>query len=840
MFASDPAFAQATSRTVFEWGRIESNADWLLPLAVAAAVACFARYMIRRDARELSPRMGWLFTALRLAAIACLLAIYLEPQWRAEREEARNSRAVLLVDTSSSMGMADERSPFAPDASSRLEHVIAALRTSEFVERLRAVHDVLVLGFDEDLRRVASFDKLEDPSTSTAAAIDWHDALAPKGMETRLGQVLRQAIQGEAGAPVSGIGVLSDGGQNAGIPVEVAVAAAREAKVPIFAVGVGSTRGPTNVRVHQLEVPPQAHPGDPYTVTGLIQAEGLAGESATVEWLVRPSDEGAASLPASGVVVHREEIVLGSDGEVVPVKFELTPTETGRRMIGLRVQAPQADSDPSDDFQEEEVEIVDRQIRVLLLAGGPTREYRFLRSLLFRDRSTTLDVLLQSGPPGISQEADRILDAFPVDRGEMFAYDCLVAFDPDWQTLTQEQVDLLESWVADQGGGLIVIAGPVHAGEAIAGWIENEGMAKVRALYPVEFERHRSVFETTDDVSSEPWPLDFTREGLEAGFLQLGDSAVASRQAWAEMGGVFRFFPVEGPKPGAKVLAHFSDPEAARGGRPPVYMAEQFYGSGRVFYLGSGEMWRLRRADEGHFERLYTRLIGYVSQGRLLRQSSRGALMVGRDRSVLGDTVEIRARLTNAQFEPLVVSGVTANVFAPEGGVETLTLSPDPNRAGMYAGHLAVLREGTYRLEVPIPESDEQLVRRIKVQLPDLERRSSRRNDKLLSQVARATGGVYYPSLEAAFDPEAADPLVERFKDRSKTIIQTAGLDPPSLRWLVGQTMPRLAAQRWFAWLVDESWLARLAAKSLLWWLMVATCGFLCVEWLIRRLANLA
>jgi hypothetical protein len=221
-------------------------------------------------------------------------------------------------------------------------------------------------------------------------------------------------------------------------------------------------------------------------------------------------------------------------------------------------------------------------------------------------------------------------------------------------------------------------------------------------------------------------------------------------------------------------------------------------------------MWRLRRLDETYFERFYTRLIRHVSQGRLLRQSSRGVLMVGQDRYVLGKTVPVRAALTNAQLAPLEVPAVALEVFLPDGSAQTVTLRADPSRAGMYAGQLTVLQEGVYRLELPVPESgDERITRRVQVALPDLERQRPQRNGQLLARIAEGSGGRYYDSLEAALGDGAADPLPGRLRDRTKTIILTAGAD---LLW-------------------EETWLR---------WLMYVLCSLLCLEWLIRRLLKLA
>ena len=226
----------------------------------------------------------------------------------------------------------------------------------------------------------------------------------------------------------------------------------------------------------------------------------------------------------------------------------------------------------------------------------------------------------------------------------------------------------------------------------------------------------------------------------------------------------------------------------------------------------------------------------------MLRESSRGALMVDQDRYTLGSTVQIRVRLTNAQFEPLDAPSVTFNVARPDGTSQQVALRADPERAGMFAGQLTVLGEGTYRLEVPVPESDDEcLRRRIKVSLPDLERQTPQRNDPLLSRIALATGGAYYEELEAALGGDATDPLVGRLKDRTKTVIQTGTADPPSLRWLLRRRLPEgLWQQEWFSWLANDTWVRKLLDQTLVWWLMIVLCGLLCCEWLIRRLSKLA
>lgn len=828
MMAHGLLLAQASTRVTFEWGRIQSNTDWLLPIAATLLILLFVRAMYLRDAEELPKPTGLVLTALRSAVFLGLLVLFLQPQWRTERETTRNSRAVLLVDTSSSMGISDENSS-TTHGESRSQCIAKALAQSDFLQSLRKAHDVVVLKFDEELGRIVSLDKLppatapvastqavvaqpETPKRPPESRIDWDKSLAPTGKETRLGQALRQLLYEERNSPLSGIIVVSDGGQNAGVNPEVAIALAQEAKIPLYTIGLGSDELPTNVRVYKVEALPRAYPGDPFSITGLIQAQDpskrLAGKPVTVQLFMRkPEDKGE---PGSGALVDSQQVILGGDGESVPVKFELTPQETGRQILCLRVEPPAGDRELQDNFREAEVEVVDRKDHVLLLAGGPTREYGFLRPLLYRDKSMVIDVLLQTAQPGISQEANKILDTFPSTREELFSYDCIVAFDPNWKMLSQEQIDLLESWVAEQAGGLVVVAGPVYMGEAVNGWVQDPAMAKLRGLYPVEFQRRVSILESTVAWNKEPWPLNFTREGLEAQFLWLADTETANQQAWADFPGVYSCYPVRGPKSAATVLARFSDPKSGQSGSGEIYFAEQFYGSGRVFYLGSGELWRLRRADESYFERLYTRLIRHVAQGRLLRQSSRGLLMVGQDQYQVGGTVEIRAQLTNAQLAPLAAPSVPLQVFHPNGKMQTITLRPDPSRVGTFAGQFTALDEGDYRLELLVPESsDERLTRRVQVSMPDLERQNPQRNAKLLARLADGSQGRYYAELEAAIGPRAKDPLVDQLKDRTKTVVITAAPNP----------------------LWEQTWMQ---------WLMYTLAGLLFLEWTVRRLFKLA
>jgi hypothetical protein len=307
--------------------------------------------------------------------------------------------------------------------------------------------------------------------------------------------------------------------------------------------------------------------------------------------------------------------------------------------------------------------------------------------------------------------------------------------------------------------------------------------------------------------------VQFSREGQEAEFLWLDTNAAASQHNWADFKGVYGYYRVKGKKAGATIYARFADPDS-EGAAPDdtkTFMAGQLYGSGRVFYLGSGEMWRLRALDEHYFEQFYTKLLRHVTQGRLLRGSRRGNLAVDRDTYLLGSTIEVDARLTDVQHQPLAAPKVTAEVRPQDGPAFQVPLMADAARRGSFHGQFPALVQGVYRISLPIPDSTEEpLTRQVTVKVPDLERLNPERNDALLNEIANGTKGKYYIGVPAARGDDSRLPaLASQLKDQSRMTPKSGDIDKP---W-------------------QKLWMT---------WLLCGICGVLCLEWLIRRLSRLA
>ncbi len=657
------------------------------------------------------------------------------------------------------------------------------------------------------------------------AATNWDQELTPRGTSTQLGGAIQSIVNTSRGSAMAGIVVITDGRNNDGPAPRRAIAAANDANIPVYVIGMGSNRAPRNARISDLQVPQRVFPGDKFRVKAVIQSFGMAGESARVQ-LLSSEDQNTANPRLE----DERTLQLAEDGEAVSLEFEISEQEEGRRRYTVQVVPPADDLDAADNARSASVEILLRRSRVLLIAGGPTRDYQFLRNQLYRDENVQLDVWLQMARPGADQEADELLFEFPASAEDLSEYDCIVAFDPDWRKLSLEQTRWLERWVSEKAGGLIVIAGPVFTPQWTRRARGEEAIDLIRALYPVSFYSQGSaVLKLGRFGSEQPFPLKFSREGRTAEHLWLGDSSAESAANWEQFAGVYGYYAVNEPKAGADILAWFSDPATAIEDRLPIYLASHFYGAGRVMFQASGEIWRLRDVDVQSFQDYYMNLIRWASQGRLLRDSSRGVLLVDRNRCWVGDQVVLRAILRDAADQPLMARQVIASVKRPDGVARQIELVniQDAARPGSFSGQFPTAAEGDY--EISLPLSDGGVLRStVRATIPDLEKVNPQRDDALLQEVADRTGGQYFfdvrtggkaTTVESGGQDDVAQP-------KDMTLPGAAGL--ASVIGVVDQ-------ESWLPGSPDENFARKFSAWLLGWLTLV-----LCTEWVVRRLHKLA
>lgn len=806
-----------------EYDLPETPVEWMVCLGALSLLLILGVRVYLRDTAELNRFWRYFLLLLRLSVLAGLVAVALNPQERTQKLAYRPSQVAVLVDRSLSMKFPEKQvgpndsaeesgsASSTDDARSRADAVAELLGQSGMLEELRKNHAVSVYSFDSALNGPHAALRSQDPrailksatapstdgeATSAEETIDWDQIVEPIGLETRLGESLLELIRSISGNSLSGIVVVTDGASNSGIDPGKAVEAAKELKARLITVGVGSTRQPVNIQIASVQAPSDVHVGDAFEIAAFVQAQGLAGQNAIVELLGRP-EESEADASKLGT----KEIVLADDGLPVRVSFEQLENVAGTWEYFIRVRSDQKiiELSEGDNERRKSISVVDRKTRVLVIAGGPMRDYQFVRNMLYRHSAIQTDVWLQTADAAgaVSQEANKILTSFPASKEELFDYDVIVGFDPDWNRLSPEQINLVSEWVFAQAGGLVVVAGDVYSSSVAS----DAKLEKIRELYPIVLNRFVSDSGGSRTVI-QSWPFEFTREGREAGFLQITDEQVSSAEVWKEFQGVYSAYPTSGAKAGATVYAYFSDPRTQSASGLPVLLASQYYGAGRVIYLGSPEMWRMRSIDEVYYDRFWTKSIREAGQARLKRGNNRGTLLLERNQFVLGQTVRVRAQLTDPQFDPLMAESVLAEIFDPNGRpmIPPVRLQRESNRDGQFVGSFRVSSPGVWRIDVPIPQSGDQLSEKIDVVLPNLETDNARQNAQLLRLIAEDTGGAYFPLSESAAE------------------------------------VPKRLPNRGEEFQIDQQ-------LKTLWdreWLMYLLIGLLSVEWLTRKLLKLA
>lgn len=775
------------SATRFEFGLFEQSTAWWLGVVVVFGVgSAVCIWLYRRDTRQLPWAPALLLYFLRGVFLASLAFLALDPRSREVVARRRPSRVVVLADRSLSMSLAEQ--PTAVETGlTRAQRLSQLLTQSPLWQKLRTTHELAVYGFGEGSDLLARLPMQpagdEAPNGATSAALAGLD-LEPKQRETRLFESLMTTLRREE--LVAAMVVLSDGRSTVGQEANTVASTFQQKQIPIHTVQIGDDRPIPNARVVSLAAPSRVFLGDRFALTATLQLTGMAPAAVTVLLEIATRD---GEKPAT---FAESRTIQAGEGKF-DVVFEPTLKQIGSGRATVKISALKNETRIEDNIASVPIEVMDRKTKTLLISSGPGKDYQFLRSLLYRDKSVVSSVLLQSAREDIAQDAEKVLRNFPLKREELFAYDVILAIDVDWQAIPVAGRSLLAEWVGRQAGGLIVVAGPAHTSRLA----RDESLAEIRELYPVLL--RETIASELESLSQEPWPIALGSEGRLFEPVQLESETLANERRW-QNAGFHSAYPIDRRKPGASVLLEFGDPRRRLGGERLPWMVRQYFGAGRVFYLASAETWRLRRQGERVFDQFWTRLVRNCAQPRFLRGANRGELIIESEQVSLGSTVSVSARLLDEQYRPLESNrSLPLVVTDPTGSTTEISLRGQSETPGVFSGSFPARKVGETRLQLLAPGSDQILERRIQVEAPKAEFENLTADRATLALLASSTGGVLVK-------PADLESLAEHIPDRAE---QTTVVSDPQSLW-------------------DRTWL--------LW----TALGALVCEWSLRKLHRLA
>lgn len=724
--------------------------------------------------------------------------------------------------------------------------------------------------------------------------------------DTNVGEALLGVINRERQNMLQGVIVFSDGRSTRYSDQtfqEVHTRAARD-KIPIFTVGIGEHREPVNIRVANVLIPDRVRPDDRFPIRVEVEGEGLADREVPVTLrLWKPKVDFRKEKPSYETTRTAR---FGHEGTPPRLQVEF-PIEASQLPVELR----QAGAPGKPEMEEGEwhaiagvprdkrevfvgkehvsepasVNVVKKPLRVLLFGNAATRDFQFARTLFVRETDrgrAVLSVCLQRAKPGIVQDVppERMLSRFPGalrapgERGEdrydnLAEYDLVIAFDPDWTEVLPEQLANLERWV-EAGGGLIVVAGPIYTYQLT----RSTNYEKVRPLvelFPVVLDDSRvQGVGGMDQPTTEPHRLKFLGATAEMEFLKLDEDKAEALAGWEEfftgkppaeakdapvVRGFFSYYPVKDKKPNATVIATFAGSGIGSGADQPCLVAAPFK-RGKVVYLGSGEVWRLRQYREAYHERFWTKLARYASAGSLGGQRNPGELLAGQFGQA-NRYFPVDAKLLGPDLQPLppterprVKIKGPAGVTVPDLELQARGGQPS-DWGGYFTGRFLPPAAGTYELRLTVPGTLDVLTRKVVVREsnPELDnlqpdfaqlRQVSSEASDVLARMNEEERARVRAELERTNRSASAESKTVAEEDRDKLRLffdlKSAALIPDCM--VTATKLQKSRGKTEDCW--DAGFLVRQDPPQKVSYALLGLVGLLSLEWLIRKLLKLA
>ena len=117
--------------------------------------------------------------------------------------------------------------------------------------------------------------------------------------------------------------------------------------------------------------------------------------------------------------------------------------------------------------------------RLLVVEGAPGYEHTFLKRALSDDPGLEIDAVVRKGQNDDGRDtfyvqADpsrmaALSSGYPFKRSELFAYDGVIFGNIEADFFTREQLELTSDFIAERGGGLLVLGGRSFDRQGLAG-----------------------------------------------------------------------------------------------------------------------------------------------------------------------------------------------------------------------------------------------------------------------------------------------------------------------------------------------------------------------------------
>ncbi len=569
--------------------------------------------------------------------------------------------------------------------------------------------------------------------------------LVANGRGTDLWQGLRELLSNTG--RLSAIVLASDGQHNGSEdPLELAYKA-KDLGIPIFTIGVGDPSRPKNLSVTQLYVRDRVPVNEPFEIEAAMYVEDFDGGSVEVDLLEHPIAEDGSQQP--GVPIASKTLEVPEGGGRLRANFEHISRQPGTYRYSVRIAEAEGESSLQDNVSTSgEVEIADQKVKVLLIAGGPSWEYRMLQRLFQRDRNIILTGWLQTMDTDRPQEGNERISELPQTLEELGQYNVIIMIDPDPAQFSEAWVENLKRFCRVKAGGLFYMAGPQHTNM----FMTLNRLSGMREILPVRFgdEEYIDTQQILASTSqSRPGSMLTANHNLGHPIMSFVNEYEENLRLWGLMTSeIFWSFPTLSAKPTAQILMERGGDFVNEEGKQPLLVTGR-YGRGNVVYMGFNGTWRWRRHGlrAEYFDRFWIQLVNYLVETRSLQGQRRGVVDTDRNEYELGEKVTLSATVLNERMEEMELPVIPARILSADGRVRDLELKLLPGLKGQYEASFVAQSTGTFKLRVALEGVDgETGIEPVSfvVKPPSVESRAYWLDEKRLRDIADASGGQFF------------------------------------------------------------------------------------------------
>ncbi|MCZ7648035.1 MAG: hypothetical protein M5U26_22710 [Planctomycetota bacterium] len=772
-------------RVSLHWANLETKFHVLLFLLAGAAAAYGVWWFYKREPDYCPNKRRKILAALRSAGLFLLLVILAGPVLRIVKSGVAKSKVVVLADVSKSMTRVDKyvserdqlvvahtlgltklnETGIPPEAQEKLTTtdrmtLVRGLLENPEIDLLAKLQDEYDVEFCT-FARAADTARLGGDGKLDASVLEGIEA---DGMVTEIGGALRATVNRLKGQPLTGIVLLTDGGNN---KPEDPVLVAGDIGVRVFPVGFGVPEA-KDIAVSYIQMESKVFIDDPAPIYVHLKHNGFGGEQCQI--VVTMDGEEQARTPVS---LHD----AGEQTEVVRIK----PKKAGK--FAVKVEAPvlEGDSEPGNNLKEKEIEVIDDKIKVLILESEPRWEFRFLKTALLRDKRLDCKVLLRVPDlADLARAGSSFIKSFPT-REELFEYDAIVFGNmPNDGFWTEQDLEMIREFVNNEGGGIWFIAGKNH-------FPDSYKESKLEPLIPVDFETNPEV--TLDQELHNPilegYRVILTPEGRTDPLMRLEVGGENARddpaELWDFMPELYWCHRATRPKLGARVLlvqgGEGNDRAVGRDGPTPLFVSSMV-GRGRVLYGAIDELWRMRFPPElgpAALERFYGHAVQHIGLAHCVGGTARIQIDTDQEEYAVGDKVKVTARvLSKATYAPSGAEklAAVATDLENEANVAPFDLTPVPGQPGNFQGSLQAREQGKFRVTLrDEEEAEDGAYKDYAVRVPQIEMDAPDMKKELLDNVAKASrqGGAD-SAVARMYYPDEAGELIKELRESQRRL----------------------------------------------------------------------